>query len=219
MAIEFGDRLNAVMKEKGISQKELATRMGISRQTVYQWRSDMRYPRPETVEKIAAALGVSPGVLAYGEGSQCLSVEEEGCVHIPQLDVKASCGFGVMAPESLSIVRILTVSKPWVLRHCAGADLSRLAIINIVGDSMQPLFNDGDFVIVDTGVQRVSGEDIYAFNNDSDLFVKRIQRGFDGSATIISENPVYPPITVPAESQANIHIIGRVVTICAIRHR
>ena len=55
----IGQRIRAVRKQIGLTQKELAQKMGLSFQSVAQWENDLRNPKPETLRRIAAALGVS----------------------------------------------------------------------------------------------------------------------------------------------------------------
>ena len=43
------------------------------------------------------------------------------------------------------------------------------------------------------------------------LYVKRLQRQFDGSIQIISENKAYQNMVVPKEHLGDLEIIGRVV--------
>ncbi len=53
-----GDRIRRARMEGGLSQKELAERLGVSSPTVGQWESGRRNPKDETLQRIAAALGV-----------------------------------------------------------------------------------------------------------------------------------------------------------------
>lgn len=46
-------------KSKGLSQSELADKLGVSRTTVTMWESGGQNPRAETVVQLANALGCS----------------------------------------------------------------------------------------------------------------------------------------------------------------
>ena len=52
-----GEQIKAARKKAGITQAELASRLGISFQGVAQWENDLRTPKIETLQKIADALG------------------------------------------------------------------------------------------------------------------------------------------------------------------
>lgn len=54
-----GARIKAARKAAGMTQAELAAKLGISFQSVAQWENDLRNPKYETLQKIASALGVS----------------------------------------------------------------------------------------------------------------------------------------------------------------
>ena len=53
------ERLIKTRKEKGMTQAELAKRLGVSRSTVAMWETDGSQPDNEMLIKIANALGVS----------------------------------------------------------------------------------------------------------------------------------------------------------------
>lgn len=54
-----GARIKAARKAAGMTQAELAAKLGISFQSVAQWENDLRNPKYETLQKIALALGMS----------------------------------------------------------------------------------------------------------------------------------------------------------------
>lgn len=59
-----GNRIRSARIQKGMTQKELAQKLGISPQGIVQWENGARNPKPETLERIASALGVSYWTLA-----------------------------------------------------------------------------------------------------------------------------------------------------------
>lgn len=54
----IGTNIKRSRSEKGITQKELAAALGVSYQMVQSWERGARNPKMETIQKIAAALGV-----------------------------------------------------------------------------------------------------------------------------------------------------------------
>ena len=55
----FGKKLKKLMLEKNVTQIELAEKLGIKkRQQISKWATGASIPRPETIKKIADALGV-----------------------------------------------------------------------------------------------------------------------------------------------------------------
>jgi transcriptional regulator with XRE-family HTH domain len=56
---QIGLRLKTVRKEAGLTQQQLAKRLGIPYQSVGQWERGIRNPKIETLQAIADAIGVS----------------------------------------------------------------------------------------------------------------------------------------------------------------
>ena len=59
----FSERLRDLRNEKGISQKELATALFVSQQTVAKWETDRSTPNPDMISKIAQYFEVSSDYL------------------------------------------------------------------------------------------------------------------------------------------------------------
>lgn len=57
--MEIADRIKELRKKKGISQKDLAKKLGTSPQNLAQYESGKRQPKIETLDKIASALSVT----------------------------------------------------------------------------------------------------------------------------------------------------------------
>ena len=62
-----GDFIRAIRKGRGLTQKELGERLGLSPQSIAQWENGLRKPKRESIEKIAAALGVDAIELLDGK--------------------------------------------------------------------------------------------------------------------------------------------------------
>lgn len=63
----IGQKIKEVRKARGISQLELGTLLGVSQAMVAQYESGIRNPKIETLQKIAAVLGVDASDLyAFG---------------------------------------------------------------------------------------------------------------------------------------------------------
>lgn len=57
--MSIGDNIKKARQQAGLTQKELGEKLGITFQSVAQWETGRRTPKPATLKKIAAALGVS----------------------------------------------------------------------------------------------------------------------------------------------------------------
>jgi transcriptional regulator with XRE-family HTH domain len=61
----FPERLAALRKEKGLSQKALAERIGLSKIQAHRYESGASQPTLEVIKKLAVALGVSADHLLF----------------------------------------------------------------------------------------------------------------------------------------------------------
>ena len=62
----IGDRIRSARKEKGLTQSELAEKLGISYMVISQYERGIRNPKLDTVRRIADALGVDMQSLYVG---------------------------------------------------------------------------------------------------------------------------------------------------------
>ncbi len=67
-AATFGDRLAAAREAVGMSEDELARRLGIKLKTVRNWEQDVAEPRANKLQMLAGILNVSFRWLLTGEG-------------------------------------------------------------------------------------------------------------------------------------------------------
>lgn len=62
----FGERIKLARKVAGISQEELAQKIGTRQSQVTRWETNKATPRIETLAKIAEVTGVPLSELWYG---------------------------------------------------------------------------------------------------------------------------------------------------------
>lgn len=67
-AATFGDRIAAAREGQGLSQKDLAKRLGIATKTLDAWENDLSEPRANRLQMLAGLLNVSLPWLLTGEG-------------------------------------------------------------------------------------------------------------------------------------------------------
>jgi HTH-type transcriptional regulator, cell division transcriptional repressor len=64
----FGDRMTGAREATGLSQADLARRMGVKVKTVKAWENDQSEPRANKLQMLAGMLGVSIMWLLTGQG-------------------------------------------------------------------------------------------------------------------------------------------------------
>lgn len=207
----FRDRLKQVMGSTG--GRAFARRCGLSEGAIRSYLSGDTYPTLDRLGQIAEAVGVSAVWLAFGEIAPeapptTASLDEDQFALIPLYDARCSAGYGSWN-EGCRVLAHLAFTR-YSLRK-KGLEPARLSAIRVDGDSMEGLLSDGDTVMIDHSRNALEGEAVYVIRLDDHLYAKRLQRQFDGSVQIISENLAYRDMLVPKDRLADLEIVGRVV--------
>lgn len=192
-----------------IGARAFARSCGLSEGAIRSYLSGDTYPTLDRLEQIAAAAGVSAVWLGFGiEERPQQVIEDDTYAYVPLYDARISAGHGSWSAGA----RILThlAFTRYSLRK-KGLDPSNLSAVQVDGDSMEGLLSDGDTVMIDHSRNTMEGEAVYVICLDDHLYAKRLQKQFDGSIRIISENKVYHDMVVPKEHLNDLMIIGRVV--------
>ncbi|WP_324741059.1 LexA family transcriptional regulator [Pseudomonas veronii] len=198
------------------SRKQAALTADAALSSLQRWIAGEGMPAFDSVALLANAKGVSLDWIATGKGEMFVGEAKKAPVtdiedvysHVPLYDARCSAGHGSWTEGA----RVLThlAFTTYSLRK-KGLEASKLSAIRVDGDSMEGLLSDGDTVMIDHGRNSLEGEAIYVIRLDDHLYAKRLQRQFDGSVSIISQNKEYQPMVVPKERLGDLEIIGRVV--------
>lgn len=208
----FKLRLEAV----GLSQAELARRVGISQQAVSKMAGGGAYGS-RYLHRIARELGTTPAYLTGetddpSEGAlpapKAQDIAEQlDAVLVPQVDIGLSMGGG-SALEDWPVTQMVPMSRAW-LSGLTSSSPEHLFVARGEGDSMMPTLLDGDLAIIDRAQQTPRQQDrIWALAYGGWGMIKRLRSLPDGSLQINSDNAAVSPI-VAYEGEAQ--IIGRVV--------
>lgn len=203
----FKDRLKEVVSSRGV--RGFSKECGLSEATLRSYLSGETYPTLDRLEQIALAAGISAVSLAFGASERPQVVpDDEQYAYVPLYDARCSAGHGCWT-EGARVLTMLAFTS-YSLRK-KGLEVAKLSAVRVDGDSMEGLLSDGDTVMIDHSRNALEGEAVYVIRLDDHLYAKRLQRQFDGSIQIISENKAYQNMVVPKEHLADLEIIGRVV--------
>lgn len=148
---------------------------------------------------------LAPDQIASIAGFQ---TEDSEFIKIPLYDVKASAGHGSIN-ELPQVLHHIAFRKDW-MKRITSAPVDSLAVISVIGDSMEPNLSANDTVLVDLTHTRPGDDGIYVLLYDEGLRVKRLR--VDPVRRIVkitSDNPAYDPVdNVRADE---IKIFGRVI--------
>ena len=229
----FGNRLKQARENKGYNQKQFAERLGVTPTRLNYWEKDKREPDVAIIKQIAQILDVSSDWLIgnnvisdeiilsssekahikkyrsldhYGRKAvdSVLDIELERCsvvvemprlITLPMADLPASAGTGQWLDENGHFEDIDVIDTP----QARAANV----IIKVSGDSMEPLFHDGDALLVQRKLDIEQGE-IGVFIVDGCGYIKKL-----GHNELISVNPEYDNITLTSDNVAE--CFGKVV--------
>lgn len=197
---DFQQRLRQTMFFKGIRQKDISDRTGISDSKISSYVTGRYKPNAETLAKIANALGVDAAWLA-GEGPDAEPEEftrgERGFREIPIVG-RVAAGAPIFAIEN-------QVDSLMVRDNRSG-----LFGLRIVGDSMAPRIMDGDLVVVQQQDDAKDGDIIIAMIDD-EATCKVIKKSAWGVSLVPFNSSYAPFVYTEREAEERMHIVGKVI--------
>lgn len=135
----------------------------------------------------------------------------EPVIHVPILANSGSMGGGIDALHEDVMVGALALSENWINKIVRPSRQGALRFIHGFGDSMSPTFEDGDVLLVDTGVrdpQSIDGVYVLAANNR--IYIKRVRCRMDGAMEVSSDNVTVKTVDV-LNGDNSLDVLGRVV--------
>lgn len=217
--MSFSQKVTRLLKENGMTKATLAKESGIPYTTLDSMlKRETDTARLETIFRIAKALGTSVEALVFdGEEKDTLSSDEKRILDLYSLldDRGRDTVLSILESQahltreekirrSLPVFRapaaagealpILTEEKEEMEYWEGQIPPSATFGIRISGDSMEPLFSDGDLVYVKPATDVFSGQiGIFILNGES--LCKKFWK--EGDRTyLVSLNPKYAPIPV-----------------------
>lgn len=194
----IGDRIKAKMKEKKISQNELARIAQISQSGISYIIKGISSPKENTLQAIASALDCSISELLGEEETLPSNLLQMIRGAVPIVG-EIACGTPILAQENIEG----RIDLPEGVR----ADFA----LRCKGTSMEPLFKDGDLVLIRQQEDADDGK-IAAVLIGSEATLKRIHR-IPGGLMLLPENIAeYAPQIYQGEEAATIRILGVAVS-------
>lgn len=187
--------------ERGLTQQDVADRLGIAKSTYSGYETGRRQPGVEEIKALSKIFGVS-GDAIIGNGTESDLFDERPVPPQGMLPVigLASCGKGVIAREDV---------LEYVAADANVCDDEHF-YIEISGDSMAPVFNSGDLVLVRRQTSVDSG-DIGVFIVDGEEgYIKKVKYDAE-NIDLISYNPFYPPMHFEGPDVLRVYVVGKVL--------
>lgn len=192
-------RLKEARRAKGMTQKEVATIIGVTQNGLSNWETGRNRVDLVTLQRLAELYGVTTDYL-LGKDSQPNAV----VLRVPV--------FGRI-PAGIPLEAIADILDWEELPQAMARGGWEYFALRVSGDSMWPDYLEGDVVIVRKTETCVSGDVCVVYVNGYDATLKQVK--LDDAAktlTIMPRNPSYPPRTFTREEIRDLPVrIGGVV--------
>lgn len=212
-------RLDERMIQCGIGQKPLADLIGTTKQTIYKLANGITKISPEWAQKIAPHLNVTPEwLLMLGEEPDGCEAdlppvvntgEPDGYVAVPFISTRAGMGGGgFVEGDYLGAPKYFEES---FVRNELRARPADLRVIEVEGQSMEPVLHSGDVVLIDTRRHDVIEPGIFVLFDGDGVVCKWVERVYGSEPArlrVKSENNRFTTYDVMAEQ---VQVLGRVV--------
>ena len=198
----FANRLNKAITLRNIKPIELSEKTGIDKSKISSYMSGRYKAKQDGVYLLAQALNVSEvWLMGYDVPLESIPIKKIDKIKIPVLG-KVKAGYDYLAQENIiGYESIDNVSDP-----------ENYYALQVTGDSMEPLFSDGDIAIVHKQDDFDSGNTCIILVNGDEATVKKVVKMDDG-IDLIAMNPYYP-VRHFSKNEMNeipVKIIGKVV--------
>jgi len=196
--IIFATNLKHLIDKSEKTQKEVATAIGVSPQTLNTWLQRIALPRMGKIQLLADYFGISKTDLLDPKDPE-IQKSSLGTYRIPVLSTVAA---GQPMFSDNDVIEYIDYDRE---------PRNNIIGVRIEGDSMMPAIQDGDTVVIDREAVWEDGDVVIVTVSNNYGMCKRIKRYADGIA-LISNNPSYEPKYYSA-AEVNalpVRIIGKV---------
>lgn len=197
----FAERLKALRKEKGISQKKLAQELCLTQQAVGKWETGRCTPDPQTIAALAAYFQVSSDhLLGCEAGARAVPAPARiAQEHLIPVIGTVRAGFGALAFE-----------EDYGEEYACVKDPEQYFYLIVKGDSMEPRIQDGDLALVHRQQTLENGDlGVVVYGDGAGTLKKFIQRG--NSVVLQPFNAAYQSQVIMGQDLENLYIAGKVV--------
>lgn len=233
---ELSKLIKKARKEAKLNQKDLGDKIGVTASAITQFETEPDYEkkkravRPSLENLYAIAEATNKSIVDFfpnsAENKKAIVKQElksnlneylpylpenlqlKDFVLVKKLGILAGAGsFGEWDEEFLDGNGVVAIEK----RILGKVNPINVRTIEIIGDSMEPDFHEGDVAIVDMvncryDFIKIAG--IYIVRSDNAVYIKRVEFLPNGGLKLISLNPKYGDIELSPDE--NFEILGKI---------
>lgn len=196
--MSIGENIRDRRKQRKMTLEELSRFAGVSRQTLSRYENGIIAIPNDRIEMIAKALETSPAVLMGWD-----------------TDKKSTKGFRIpvlgSVPAGIPLEAIEDIVDYEEIPETMARNGEYFGL-RVSGESMVPVFNNGDTVIIQKQESADTGDYVVAMINGNEATLKRLKRSEDG-IMLIPQNPEFFPATYTNEQIESlpVRILGKVI--------
>lgn len=164
-------KLKELRTAKGLTQAKLAEKLNLSRSTIAMYETEQSEPDVNTLKAMATFFGVSLDYL----------LEQDEETKVCKIPIVGTIPAGIPLEAIEEIIDYEEIS-PELQRS------GKYIGLKVKGESMEPLINDGDVVILKQCTEANSGDIIAVYVNGYDATLKRLKLE-DNGLWLLPENP------------------------------
>lgn len=190
----FSNRLNTAMRIRNIKPIELSEKTGIDKSKISSYMSGRYKAKQDGVYLLAQALSVNEawlmGLDVPMERTPDYLLKKIGAIPLSEIAITkipilgtVKAGYDYLAQENII---------DYITFNVDGTDIENYYALNVVGDSMTPLFDDGDTIVVHKQDDFKNGDNCVVLINGNEATIKKVYKGTNG-IELKAVNPYYPP--------------------------
>lgn len=207
--MKLADVIRSHRLRANLSQDELASRLGVSRQAVQQWEAGKTGPKRKVAATLARVLGIPRSLIDPLAGSVTGADPVDSATLVPLFTLSEAGG--VMTGNGMNLI---PSEKTEFL--AVDPSLSGGFAIRVTDASMAPIYAVHDIVIVDPATQPQENDDIVVRLPNGSAILRRYRpRGLDkaGSPVFDLVTPNADGVTITVNSQNPADILGVAVEV------
>jgi len=200
------DIISKELGDRKVYDKDVALALDINQPTFTTMKNRGKIPYHEILD-FCAKRKISINWLFYDQITKSLEVETEKYANVRYFtDIYASAGGGALNYDDNHEDLVL---DDHIIQKLGGkSEIRNIDSLNVLGDSMEPTFRDGDIVFLNRTLKDIHKGGIFVISTPIGLFIKRLRLKIDGTLEMISDNSSYTTEVVDA---SNVEIVGKVV--------
>lgn len=195
-----GERIKQLRKEHKMTQEQLGNVIGVQKAAIQKYeKGTVQNIKRASLIKLAKALDTTPEYILGWDAPKNLEPYSRGEMRYIPIIGNVAAGTSCFAENN--IVGYEPVQDSDMDRN------EQYAFLQVTGDSMYPLFMEGDLVLIRIQSSVDSGSYAVVTIDDEDGVIKRVVYG-DDFIELQSVNPMYPPRRFEKEEVTRIRVFG-----------